>query len=265
MTSTGLNRVNDNFYTKKEISKKCVEFLNNMNIINENDIVIEPSAGDGSFIEPIKLFFKKYKFYDINPNHKDIIKQDFLELDIKEKVHFIGNPPFGRQSSLAKKFIKKCSIVGESISFILPKSFKKDSFQKTFPLKFHLIYEYNIPNNSFIIDKKDHNVPCVFQIWKKENYDRIILKKEEPKNFKFVKKEEIHDISVRRVGVYAGKIDINTKDKSQTSHYFIKFTNENLLEKIKDFKSIKFPSDNTVGPKSISKPELIKEFNKLIF
>lgn len=102
--------------------------------ILDNDLIIEPSSGNGSFIENIKALSCNYKFYDIEPEHNDIYKQDFLELDymkLKEKyetIHIIGNPPFGRQSSLAIKFIKKCC----SISFILPKSFKKDSIKKFF-------------------------------------------------------------------------------------------------------------------------------------
>jgi hypothetical protein len=35
-------------------------------------------------------------------------------------------------------------------------------------------------------------------------------------------------------------------------------------ENIKKLKEIKFDFNNTVGPKSISKPELITEFNRLI-
>ena len=50
----------------------------------------------------------------------------------QSNLHFIGNPPFGRQSSLAKKFIKHiCSCdKTKTIAFILPKSFKKDSLKK---------------------------------------------------------------------------------------------------------------------------------------
>ena len=54
-------------------------------------------------------------------------------------------------------------------------------------------------------------------------------------------------------------------DKSFQSHYFIKFTNDKTIdENIRNLKSIKFNFNNTVGPKSISKPELINEFNKFL-
>ena len=88
------------------------------------------------------------------------------------KIHIIGNPPFGRQSSLVIKFIKKSITFCDSISFILPKSFKKDSLKKHFPLNFHLINEFDLPKKSFLIDNKEHDVPCVFQIWIKKDIYR---------------------------------------------------------------------------------------------
>jgi hypothetical protein len=190
--STGLKRIgNEIFYTKKEITKICCDIIDSKKIINKSDIIIEPSAGIGSFIEFIKKLTDNYIFYDIEPKHDEILEQDFLKINLKtfeSKIHIIGNPPFGRQSSLAKKFIKNC-YSAETISFILPKSFKKESLQKTFPLKFHLIHEHDLPKNSFMVDEKEYDVPCVFQIWKKENYEREILKIETAKNFKFVKKK----------------------------------------------------------------------------
>jgi len=73
-------------------------------------LIIEPSAGNGSFITGIKSITSNFKFYDLEPNNDEIIKQDYLLYDYEEpfsKIHIIGNPPFGRQSSLAIKFIKK--------------------------------------------------------------------------------------------------------------------------------------------------------------
>ena len=84
-------------------------------------------------------------------------------------------------------------------------------------------------------------------------------------NFKFVEKNDTPDISFRRVGVNAGTIMKDIHDKSSQSHYFIKFTtNKTIDENIEKLQSLKFNFNNTVGPKSISKPELIHEFNKLL-
>lgn len=258
----------DKFYTDEEYANYCIEKIKENISIDEIDIVIEPSAGNGSFIPAIKTIAKNYKFYDIQPENQEIIEKDFLTIKPIEfgynKKHIIGNPPFGRQSSMAIKFIKKCCEFADSISFILPKSFKKDSMKNKFNINFHLIFEEDVPPEKFVVNGKKYDVPCVFQIWKKSETTRVINKKQNPSGFKFVKINESPDISFRRVGIYAGKIDTDT-DKSEQSHYFIKFTNtNNIIENLDKLKSINFKNNNTVGPKSISKQELIEEFNKYI-
>ena len=274
MKTTGLKRkTTDKFYTSPVIVNECIKLINEKISIQQQDLCIEPSAGNGSFIDGIKTLSNNYEFYDLEPENNEIIKQDYLEYDCNIlqkrrnfKIHTIGNPPFGRQSSLAIKFIKKASEYSDSISFILPKSFKKDSLKKYFPLNYHLIYEYDLPKDSFLVDNKKHDVPCVFQIWEKKDYDREVVKKLEPLHFKFVKKTENPDISFRRVGVYAGKIDTNVYDKSEQSHYFIKFNNKNnKIKNIEIFKNVKFEFNNSVGPKSISKQELLLHVNEHLF
>ena len=270
----------DKYYTKSCIVEQCIELVKKYINISNNDLIIEPSAGNGSFIEYIKTLSNNYIFYDLEPEHNEVLKQDFLELDyriLKKRtqninIHIIGNPPFGRQSSLAIKFIKKCCLFSNSISFILPKSFKKDSMKKCFDKYFHLTYEIDILENSFLVNGNECNVPCVFQIWQYKKDDiRNIVPIEKPLNFKFVEKNSINitdnnvDISFRRVGVNAGTIMKEIDSKSVQSHYFIKFTNNKTIdENIEQLKLLKFNFNNTVGPKSISKPELINEFNKLL-
>jgi predicted RNA methylase len=304
----GLNRNTlDKYYTKDSTVNLCLNLVKKYLVIEKNDLCIEPGAGNGSFISGIKSLFDKYIFYDLEPEHKEIIKKDYLKCDYKDvildtlrdkdpavarhdpgiteldggnissiieemrsleidklgqNIHIIGNPPFGRQSSLAIKFIKKSCEFCNSISFILPKSFKKDSLKKTFPLNFHLIIERDLPDNSFLVNGIEYNVPCIFQIWKKNTYNRDILEKLEPSNFIFVKKTDDPDISFRRVGVNAGIIDTNIESKSIQSHYFIKFTNKkSIAHNIRQLSKIKYDFNNTVGPNSISKQELIAKFN----
>lgn len=261
----------DKFYTKQEVVSVCLNYFKQFVNVNEADLIIEPSAGDGAFISEIKSICINNMFYDLAPEHKDVQKQDYLNLDYSgfmdkyKSIHVIGNPPFGRQSSLAIKFIKKSCEFCNTIAFILPKSFKKDSLKKTFPSKFHLIFESDVEDNAFLVDGHEHNVPCVFQIWEKKDIDRNVVEKIEPKYFKFVKKDEQPHISCRRVGVNAGTIDENIENKSVQSHYFIQFTNNKpISENISKLKHINYDFNNTVGPKSISKQELILKFNPLL-
>lgn len=268
----GLNRNTiDKYYTKDTIVDICINFIKKYMELDINDLIIEPSAGNGSFIKGIKSLTNNFIFFDIEPDNEEIIKQDYLLFDYESikndfnKIHIIGNPPFGRQSSLANRFIKKSCEFCDSISFILPKSYKKDSLKKIFPLNFHLIFEIDLPEKSFLVDGLEYNVPCIFQIWEKNINNRIVNEKLEPFNFKFVKKTENPDISFRRVGVNAGLIDIKIDEKNIQSHYFIKFTNGiSINDNIMRLNSINYEFNNTVGPRSISKQELIVKFNPLL-
>lgn len=269
----------DKFYTHPTIAQKCIKLFGDRVVIDPNSIIIEPSAGGGAFIPAIKSLNVKCKFYDILPEHKEIVKQDYFQLDFstiaEDYIHIIGNPPFGRQSSLAIKFIKKSCEHASSISFILPKSFKKESMQKHFDEHFHLHYQEDLPENSFLVNNNIYDVPCVFQIWIRKEEKRNIEDKmlpvgysfinavidEETKQYTFGKNKP--DLSFRRVGVAAGMISKDI-EKSTQSHYFIKFNTPNIDDVIQELSNVKFESNNTVGPKSISKQEIIKKYNPIV-
>lgn len=269
---TGLERNTiDKYYTKPEAVNLCIEFVKQHLVIEPTDCIIEPSAGNGAFIPAIKTLSSNVIFYDIQPESSEILQQDYLAGtygDLLQKfgrIHVIGNPPFGRQSSCAIQFIKKSCEFCQSVSFILPKSFKKESLRKSFPLAFHLLFEIDIPEKSFFVDGVEHDVPCVFQIWEKRTQPRQVAEKIEPLRFAFTNKEENPDISFRRVGVNAGTVDTVIESKSVQSHYFIKFADGiDVAETVTKLSAIRYDFNNTVGPKSISKQELIAKFNPIM-
>lgn len=271
---TGLKRNNnEQYYTKENISENCVDITNKQFNLNQFDIIIEPSAGTGSFIKALekKVNLQKIRSYDIDPKYSSIIKQDYLTINLKESeknknILVIGNPPFGRQSSLAKKFIKHSCLFANVIAFILPKSFKKESMIHCFDLYFHKIFETNLDENSFIFEENEYSVPCVFQIWEKKPFTRDTLPKLiENNNYTFTKDPSLATFAFRRVGVYAGKFIFENMDiLSKESHYFIK-TNLEIDDNYKSkLSSIVWNHDNTTGPKSISKQELIAKLNYIL-
>lgn len=244
----------DKFYTIESVSKK---------LINEMDLslyktIIEPSAGNGSFSKHIKNCIS----YDIKPDGDDIIQEDFLKLDLSDKekpLLIIGNPPFGRNGRLALLFIKHSALFANTIAFILPKSFKKESLYYKIPLNFWKIREIELSDKSFIYKRQIVGIPCVFQVYEKKDILRVKPKVKKSVNFQFVKKEE-SNVSIRRVGVYAGKSFLDI-EKSKSSHYFIK--TENPKDFVDNVNKIKWEHNNTVGPRSISKPELIKAIDDI--
>ena len=245
----------DKFYTSNLIVDECLSYID----IDKFKTVVEPSAGKGSFSNRIEGCIS----YDICPEHDSITNQDYLLLDdsvissFQHPILVIGNPPFGNQSSLAMAFIKK-SVYADAIAFILPKSFKKESLQRRVPDHFHLSKSFDLPDNSFLLEGKVYDVPCVFQIWEKRDYKRVPEVKLPSLTFMFVKKTEHPDISIRRVGVNAGRL-FRDADRSTQSHYFIQ--TDDVDDFIKRWDDIAWKHNNTAGCNSLSKQEIIKEMD----
>jgi hypothetical protein len=262
MNITGLGRNTiDKYYTKLDVAKTCIELVEKYYDINMFDNIIEPAAGNGSFSKQIDNCIA----YDILPDddEKRIIKQDFLTSQRPPgETLIIGNPPFGRQSSIAKSFIYHACSFACVIAFILPKSFKKESFQRIFPLNWHLIDQLDLPANSFTVDGRVYDVPCVFQIWEKQDTERKIDAIEEVDWIEYTTADKAN-LSVRRVGVNAGFASSNLLQSKQ-SHYFIKVSDDvSVKDIIKKINDIKWEFDNTVGPKSISKKELNAKLSEI--
>jgi predicted RNA methylase len=252
---------NDQFYTKKEIA---INLINSIDF-NNYQLIIDPCCGDGSFYLNINHLNKIA--IDIDPKIDIAIKQDYLLWEYtgnidRPNIICISNPPFGKQASLAIKFINKSAEFCDTIAFILPLSFTKNSIRNKINKKFHIIHEEELPKNSFEIEGKDYDVPCVFQIWQNMYVDRPIIKEEQPIKFTYTKDPNQANLSVRRVGFYAGRayLDLN---KSKQSHYFLIIdSNIDLNNLVEKMNKLEF-KQNTTGPKSISKGELNKIINLL--
>lgn len=253
----------DKFYTRPEVVKYLLSKID----LSTIDLCVEPSAGSGSFSLYLSQILNTLS-YDIKPEHPSIKKCDFLKTDISKDLHsshkvaVIGNPPFGKQASLACKFFNKSASYHnvEIIAMIFPKSFKKVSIQNRLDLSFHCIFQEDLADNSFVLENVVHDVPCVFQIWKRTGIDR---EKVYPSPLKddltFVKHPISSDTAIRRVGFYAGKTEFYTNQSLQ-SHYFVRGLSEQDRECLN---SIRWEHNDTVGPRSISKYQLIPILNSL--
>ena len=297
---TGKYRTNtkDQFYTSPRVAKKCIEILisrlHNAALHSPAPVLplssylwVEPSAGNGVFLNNIPDTYDKIGI-DIEPgsgsSKENIIKQDFLTWAPPEQnqkpVIIFGNPPFGRQSSLAKAFIEhSCKFAFTSmIAFILPRSFVKPSMSRAFDLHFHCIHSSEVEHNAFVLggdgagggSDASYDVPCVFQIWQKRSVPRIVPEKITEKGFQYVKETDPRDIVIRRVGVYAGRCfggDNNATEYNKQTHYFIKLDQQPAVSHVKEIvdkvNAHTFPT-NTTGPRSLSKPEINEVLNTIL-
>lgn len=228
---------------------------------------VEPSAGSGAFLRAFPDEVKQAYAMDIEPDTPGIVCQDYLQW-FPPKHHrylVIGNPPFGRQSSMAKRFIRASCAFADVVAFILPRSFTKPSMYSAFPTLFHLVKQFELPNDSFLLNGAPYDVPCVFQVWQKKNTMRPIVSTEQPIGFSYVKPDQPHHICVRRVGVYAGTCyKQGTKQCSPSSHYFVSLDDPRNLDAIvATLNQINY-NENTVGARSISKPEFNSVMNETV-
>ncbi len=270
----------EQFYTNKSIARNCLKTLNYFCPLTQYEALVEPSAGLGVFLDEIGVYQLSQKPYacDIieNSNRDDIWTQDFLSLSqetitswAKSKTLVFGNPPFGRQSSLVRKFITQSARFADTIAFILPRSFLKPSLHRSYPEYFHQVYSEELPSDCFHLSNgKRHHVPCVFQIWKKKSTPRAKPMVYQPCHYyQFTSSPQEADASFRRVGMYAGQVSRHTEGKSPSSHYFIQLSFEvlpeqklKILDRLGDYS---WKSDRTVGPKSVSKQELVPVLNQI--
>tara|TARA_B100001063_G_scaffold245315_1_gene280657 strand:- start:933 stop:1709 length:777 start_codon:yes stop_codon:yes gene_type:complete len=254
----------DQFFTNSDIVDSCINTIN----FNDYDIIIEPSAGDGAFYN--KIIGEKIGI-DLDPKIEGLIQQDyltfnrFIEFNIEEKILVIGNPPFGKNSSLALKFFNHSAIFADTIAFILPKTFRKASVINRLSEKFNLVLETKLPKNSFHLpDGKVYDVPCVWQVWKSGTIRPKIQTKTKHKDFEFVENKSQADFVVQRVGVRAG---YTHKDftKAKSSHYWIR-GNDSVYQIMReiDWDYDDSPKYDTAGNPSITKDDLIKKYIKAL-
>lgn len=257
--SNGQKDVLDRFYTSPKTVEKCLSLID----FQKYDCIIEPSAGTGNFLNAFPANIDVFG-YDIISEDKRIIQADWFTVDKNafkgyKSVLVCGNPPFGQQNSLAIRFFNESSKIAQTIAFILPLSFKKESVQDRLNLNFVLKRELVLENCSFMLkDEEEIVVPCVFQIWEKQKEQREKHKVKLTSNYFSFTQKEGADFRVQRVGGNAGKAFFDL-DRAISSNYFIKnsspLTNEEFVNFIN---GLIFPSiAYTVGPKSLSKGELI--------
>lgn len=281
----------DQFYTSKLVVNEFLSILKSKKIINENSILIEPSAGDGKFLDGFETFFPKniYEAYDIEKNHPNVLEQDFLQIQKAHNSRYvvIGNPPFGYKSKMAINFINKSSEFSDIVCFVLPIQFRRWSVQKQINKDFKLIYSSeNLPRNSFLVKNKPYNVNCLLQIWvnkKNVKFDKYkdLRIYEKPKNkhedfklwihnntnetLKYFDKDKYKwDFAVVRQGYYDYKEKIiNPLNLIQNRQYlFVKYINEQsklIFEKI-DFEKL---SNSNTSVKGFSNTDLVAEYEQI--
>jgi len=203
----------DQFFTPKDVAKKCWETFNREVNINIQDYTfIEPSAGDGSFLHNLP---PGSIGLDIEPRSTGIQTQDYLTWKpnniTNNKYIVFGNPPFGLRGHLALNFINHSYSFADYVCFILPQLFESDG--KGSPRKrvkgYNLIYSEGLSAMFYSPENREVKVNGVFQIWSKHSSSpTYTIKVNSDKNMKVYSLSDGGTVSSTRNKVMIGKCDI---------------------------------------------------------
>ncbi|MDE2673936.1 MAG: hypothetical protein OXH65_02380 [Paracoccaceae bacterium] len=250
----------DQYYTNPKIAQGYVdEVLSRWR--GKDVLFIEPSAGTGSFSNPLMQSGFDVRAIDIEPRADNIGKVDYLNShDLFKTDHssivVLGNPPFGKNSSTAVRFFNHSALYANEIAFILPRTFRKMSIQNRLHEKFHLVSDDDVENGAFLLNGNAYDVPCAWQIWERKQTNREILQIPSVNHLFMYTDKENASFAMRRVGFYAGRvIERGIKNLSQSTHYFMKDLKSDV---IKVLRSINWTdiTKQTAGVRSLSKGEI---------
>jgi hypothetical protein len=260
----------DKFYTIPSYSKKCIDKVNEIYPENDWDLIVEPSAGNGSFFKQIENENKVG--LDIFPEDDSIVKKDFFEYcpeDNKKNIMVIGNPPFGRVSSMAIKFFNHAAKWCNVIAFIVPRTFRKTSVHHKLNDSFHLVYDEDVSSNPCCFYPVMF-VKCCFQIWEKRLYKRQLCKislthpdweflKFGPKDQKGQPTPPVGaDFALRAYGGKIGEIKTDKLDKLRPKSWHWIKSNIDIEELINNFNKLDYSNSlNTARQNSMGKSEIV--------
>jgi len=267
----------DKFYTIPSYSKKCIDKVFELYDKSSFGLIVDPGAGNGSFFNQLECDNKIG--LDIYPENTNIVKIDFFDYTPSQDINnilVIGNPPFGKISSIAIKFFNHSAKWANIIAFIIPRTFRRPSVQNKLNNMFHLIYDEDVSTTPCCFTPK-MMVKCCFQIWEKKKIERPFIdlptKHEDWEFLSFGPIDEYgqptppncSDFAMRAYGGKIGEIEkIKLNELRPKSWHWIK-SNINKEELINRFNQLDYSDSlNTARQNSMGRGEIVRLYNDFI-
>jgi len=267
----------DQFLTKPEVARSCLEAARGAlaGFLGErlrSAVWVEPSAGAGAFSS---LLPQGSLALDLAPQAKGVETADFLSWSPPTLggdgdpagLVFVGNPPFGKNASLAVKFANRAaSFQGTlAVAFIVPLTFEKASLIRRLDPKLREILTLPVPRGAFLFEGAERDVPCLFRTWILDaslaGARRARGASSHP-DFSFVSKGEA-DFSFQRVGVKAGATRSEFSGRAAASHHFLRDeTTDKSAREVLDSVDWAPIKRLTAGNPSISKEEIVTAYSR---
>lgn len=293
----------DQFYTNPKIVDELLNDLfscfYSLRLTPQNYFFVEPSAGTGNFIDglyKIGIDINNQVFaIDIDPKNNEFIKKmDFFNTNVKSYCHknktiiTIGNPPFGKKGDMALEFLNKSLEYSDIVAMILPKTFRRFSLQNKIKKDAKLIFDKSLKSNSFLVNDREYNVNCCFQIWinpniivstsdlrlKKqikslENDIKLFIHNNTQNTLKYFDKQKYKwDFAIHRQGFYNYNELITDQSKLIKNHQylFVKCNNKKILNIIKEIDFNLLAKKNSTTTFGFSNSDFYNEvYKKIIY
>ena len=279
----------EQYYTNSDVVDTCLKLVQK-HINLEGKFILEPCGGTGEFIEGFKRIGIPDDLivsYDIEPKHPKVVEGNYLEIDFGHKNYVsITNPPFGRMSTLAKKFFNHAANHSDYICYLIPKSWRKWSSQNSLDNRFHLIADIEMPKNCFYLpegqETKKDVLNTVFQIWEKRHLRREkivitdnelvkkitpVMKETKDKNGKDVKRpDHVTGANFEMIvfGHSCGKykdLDPTQKYDAKTTTMYFKIERQDVIDAMKQI-DFSYHFNNVSYVQALSLQEINFELNK---
>lgn len=263
----------EQFYTCRELAKGCVAAVVERYELGSFDLIVEPSAGDGAFFHLLPE--SRRLGLDLAPQGTGILEQDFFEWEPAEgsaEILMIGNPLFGQRGKLAVAFLNRACRFSRVVAFILPRSFRKDTFMNRVDRDFHLVGQFDCsafrsPSGG------EMSIKAVFQIWERGEEARPMIRRETShQDFELkhahlsrtspaelARIRENYDFAIPQVGSKFKPRRIDGLDSG--SHWFVKIRKPAAAEIFEDL-DFSFLDGLNLSFTSLSKKDIIQAYRE---
>lgn len=261
----------EQFYTCRTLAQSCVEAVERHFNLASFNLILEPSAGDGSFFSLLPE--EKRLGIDVDPRCEGLMAEDFFRWEpplFEENILTIGNPPFGQRGALAVEFLNRACQFSRVVAFILPRTFRKDTFFNRVDRCFHLVEQFDCdsfrdPSGSEV------SVKSVFQIWEKRDKKRQLIKRQESHqdfdlrhaHLSRISQEELDelrntfDFAVAQVGANFSPKDVAAVDKG--SYWYVRELAPGVRE-VFEHLDFSFLDGLNLSFKSLSKKDIVEAY-----
>lgn len=267
----------EQYYTSASLVDRCVDELSSLFPLHEFGMVVEPSAGDGAFLSQLSAV--EHIALDIDPRHPSVRKADFFSWSpprpdpLKSSILTLGNPPFGQRGCLAMRFMKHACEFSDVVAFILPRIFKKHTFQSRIPRQFHLVREFDC-DEFRLPDGRTMKVKCVFQVWEKREVLREVPQLDSTHAdfdmkhyhmsrlpFPFSEIRDKYDFSIAQVG--SNFLPRDHRTLKAGSHWFIKAKKPHVKDVFMKL-DFSFLKDMNTAFMSLSKKDIVFAYKRAL-